>query len=106
MNKPLKAAFVFIAPEADPARDRQWVKTPAVHLLVVGVSDYKQAVQACKDMVRQEGIAAIELCGGFGNRGTALIAEAVADAAVVGVVRFDCHPGLGNQSGDTLFAPK
>lgn len=106
MSNPLKASFVFIAPQADPARDRQWVKTPAVHLLVVGVSDYNQAVQTCKDMVRQEGIVAIELCGGFGNRGTALIAEAVGDAAAVGVVRFDCHPGLGNQSGDALFAPK
>lgn len=106
MGNPLKASFVFIAPKADPARDRQWVKTPAVHLLVVGVCNYNQAVQTCEDMVRQEGIVAIELCGGFGNLGTALIAEAVGDAAAVGVVRFDCHPGLGNQSGDTLFAPK
>lgn len=103
MNDTLKAAFLFIAPEADPARDRQWVKTPVVHLLMVGVSTYSQAVAVCTEMVQQDGIGAIELCGGFGHRGTALIVDAVGDRASVGVVRFDGHPGLNNQSGDALF---
>lgn len=46
----------------------------------------------------------IELCGGFGAAGTARIAKAVEGKAAVGAVRFDIHPGLGNRSGDTLFA--
>lgn len=50
-----------------------------------------------------EGIEAIELCGGLGNRGTGRIADAVAGKAAVGVVRFDGHPGLGGKSGDELF---
>lgn len=99
----LKAAFVFVAPEADPEKHRQWVKTPAVHLVTVGVRDYAQAVTTCKELVQKEGVKAIELCGGFGSRGTAIIAEAVGDAAAVGAVRFDVHPGLGNVSGDTIF---
>lgn len=99
----LKAAFVFIAPQADPAKHRQWIKTPVVHLLTVGVKDYAEAVATCKELVESEGVKAIELCGGFGNRGTALIAEAVGTGVAVGVVRFDIHPGLGNASGDTIF---
>lgn len=101
MSEPLRAAFIFIAPEGDPKTHRQWVKTPQVHLLAVSVSSYEQAEQAAKDMVQNEGIAAIELCGGFGNQGTARIAAAV--DVPVGVVRFDVHPGLGNVSGDSLF---
>ena len=102
MTEPLKAAFIFVAPEADPSVHRKWVKTAKVHLLAVGVKDYTQAAATAKALVA-EGIAAIELCGGFGNRGTALIAEAVEGKIPVGVVRFDIHPGLGNVSGDTLF---
>ncbi|OIO01390.1 MAG: hypothetical protein AUJ49_07595 [Desulfovibrionaceae bacterium CG1_02_65_16] len=101
MSEPLKAAFIFIAPEADPAKDRQWVKTPMVHLLAVGVSNYDQAAALAKELVQKEGIGAIELCGGFGTLGTAKIAASV--KVPVGVVRFDIHPGLGNASGDTLF---
>jgi len=103
MAEILKAAFVFIAPEADPDRHRQWIETPAVHLLTVGVKDYAEAAATCKKLVRDEGVKAIELCGGFGNRGTALIAEAVGSGVAVGAVRFDVHPGLGNVSGDAIF---
>ena len=102
MSEILKAAFIFVAPAADPTVHRQWVKTAKVHLLAVGVKDYAQAVETARALVK-EGIAAIELCGGFGNRGTAMITEAVGDKIPVGVVRFDIHPGLGNASGDKLF---
>ncbi len=51
----------------------------------------------------EEGNTAIELCGGFGVEGTALVSKAVGDKALVGVVRFDNHPDLGNQSGDKIF---
>ena len=99
----LKAAFIFVAPEAEPAQHQAWVKTDQVHLLAVAVKDYAQAVETAKKLVDEQGIGAIELCGGFGTQGTALVAEAVAGKAVVGVVRFDIHPGLGNVSGDALF---
>jgi len=101
MSDVLKAAFLFVAPEADPKIHRQWVRTPKVHLLAIGVKDYAEAAAVARRLVAEEGIAAIELCGGFGNRGTALIAEAA--GVPVGVVRFDIHPGLGNASGDRFF---
>ncbi len=101
MDQILKAAFIFIAPEAEPREHRAWTRTPKVHLLTVGVGGYDQAVAVAREIVEKEGVAAIELCGGFGTAGTARVAAAV--PVPVGVVRFDIHPGLGNASGDTLF---
>ena len=98
----LKAAFIFLAPEVDPDKDRQIMVTSQVELTVVATNNYKEAEAVAIKLV-DEGIEAIELCGGFGNRGTARIAEAVAGKAAVGVVRFDGHPGLGGKSGDELF---
>lgn len=98
----LKAAFVFVAPDVDPAVHRQTVVTPAVELTAVAVNNYDEAVEVCQDLVA-EGIAAIELCGGFGHAGAAAVAQAVGDKAAVGVVRFDNHPGLEFKSGDALF---
>ena len=50
-----------------------------------------------------QGVKAIELCAGFGNEGTAMVAKAVKGKACVGTVRFDHHPGFDFQSGDELF---
>jgi len=99
----LQAAFIFLAPGADAATHRATVHTPGVDLTVIGVADYAGAEQAARSLVAQ-GIAAIELCGGFGIEGTARIARAVDGKASVGVVRFDGHPGLDGKSGDTIFA--
>ena len=98
----LKAAFIFLAPEVDPVIHRCQVMTPAVELTVVGVQDYAQAESVARALV-DEGITAIELCGGFGHAGTAEVVNAVQGKAVVGAVRFDCHPGLSGQSGDRIF---
>ncbi|MDD3364008.1 MAG: DUF6506 family protein [Syntrophomonas sp.] len=98
----LKAGFIFVAPEADYQKNRAVVETPVVELTVVGVKDYAMAAKAAKELV-DEGIGAIELCAGFGIEGTALVKKAVGDKAVVGVVRFDNHPGLGFKSGDEIF---
>jgi len=98
----LQAAFIFIAPGADPKKDRGTVETPSVALTSIGVSTYEQAVEVTKELVAQ-GIGAVELCGGFGIRGTYLVEQAASGKAKVGVVRFDAHPGLGFKSGDDLF---
>jgi len=98
----LKAAFIFLAPEVDPQKDRQTVVTSQVELTAVAAGNYKEAEAVALKLV-DEGIEAIELCGGFGNKRTARIVDAVAGKAAVGVVRFDGHPGLGGKSGDELF---
>ncbi len=104
MSAPLKAAFLFIAPEGNPAEHRQWVCTPAVHVLAIAVGSYAEAEALAPKLVAEEGIAAFELCAGFGHEGAARVAASV--QVPVGVVRFDGHPGLGNASGDSLFGAK
>lgn len=99
----LRAAFLFVAPEANPEAHRATVSTPAVELTVVGVSSYAEAERVARALV-EEGVGAIELCGGFGNEGVARIARAIEGKAAVGAVRFDCHPGLDGKSGDAVFA--
>ena len=99
----LKAAFIFVAPNADPEKHRSTVETPEVTLVVVGVENYAQAETAAKKLV-EDGVQAIELCAGFGMEGTARIKRAVGGKAAVGAVRFDSHPGLGGKSGDDIFA--
>lgn len=98
----LKAAFMFIAPEADPSKHRAVVDTPVVQLIVVGVKSYDEACKVAKELIN-EGVKAIELCGGFGHIGVAKVVEAVEGKAAVGVVRFDIHPGLEGKSGDEIF---
>lgn len=99
----LKAAFIFLAPGANAAQHRSVVRTPEVELTVVGVAGYAQAEQAVAALIG-DGVAAIELCGGFGHAGAARMAAAAAGRAAIGVVRFDGHPGLAGQSGDLSFA--
>ncbi|HVY15347.1 MAG TPA: DUF6506 family protein [Rhodopila sp.] len=98
----LQAAFIFLADGADAAKHHAVVETPQVTLTVVGVANYAAAESVTRDLVAR-GIVAIELCGGFGHAGTARIAAAAGDKAVVGAVRFDGHPGLGGKSGDAVF---
>lgn len=98
----LKAAFIFLAPEADPGKHRTTVDTPVVELTVVGVKNYAEAVETAAQLADQ-GVGAIELCAGFGVVGTAEIKKAVKGKAVVGAVRFDHHPGLEFKSGDDVF---
>ncbi|SHI91506.1 hypothetical protein SAMN02745751_01318 [Dethiosulfatibacter aminovorans DSM 17477] len=98
----LKAAFIFVAPKADPAVHRSEIETETLHLITVGVESYNEAAKAVEKLL-EEGVTAFELCGGFGHVGTAIVTEAVGDRGTVGVVRFDIHPGLDNRSGDELF---
>nr|WP_300090354.1 DUF6506 family protein [Sedimentibacter sp.] len=99
---PLKGAFIFIAPQGDPEVHKSVIDTGDVILTTVGVNSYEKAIQTAKKLA-DEGVSAIELCGGFGHKGTFMVSEAVKGKAVVGAIRFDIHPGLGNKSGDEFF---
>lgn len=98
----VNAAFIFVAPEADPKTHRTIVDTPVVSLTVVGVKNYDEAKVVAVELVEQ-GVKALELCAGFGNEGVAMISKAVEGKASVGAVRFDFHPGFDFKSGDELF---
>lgn len=93
--------FIFLNPQADE-NTKGTVETENVCFLTIGVKDYEQAAKTAKEFAEQ-GVAAIELCGGFGNMGVAKVTEAVAGKVQVGVVRFDNHPGYNGESGDMRF---
>ncbi len=97
-----KAAFIYVAPENDYKTHKAFIDSPVVSLTVVGVKNYDEAESVAKELVK-DGIAAIELCAGFGFEGVARISKAVEGKALVGVVRFDLHPAFDHQSGDKLF---
>ncbi|KMV30403.1 hypothetical protein AB733_12100 [Photobacterium swingsii] len=97
-----KAAFIFVAPNADPSQDYSWVRTNEVHVKTVAVSNYQQACELIDALV-EEGIKAAELCGGFGHQGVANVVKAANGRLHVGAVRFDNHPCLDFISGDALF---
>lgn len=99
----VKAAFIYVAPENDNKIHRAVIDSPVVQLTVVGVKNYQDAQDVALELV-EDGITAIELCAAFGSEGTAMIAKAVGDKAMVGVVRFDLHPAFNHQSGDRLFS--
>ena len=103
-SKKMKPSFVFmfIAPETDTKIHRSMIETPVIKLATVGVKSYKEAAKVAKELVAQ-GVGIIELCGGFGNEGIAIVSKAVKGKAIVGAVKFDLHPGLGFKSGDDLF---
>ena len=99
----IQAAFIFLAQGAEASKHRALVRTPQVDLTVVGVASYAEAEKTARALVA-DGVKALELCGGFGTAGVARISSAVAGKAVIGVVRFDGHPGLAGKSGDDIFA--
>ncbi|MDF2156057.1 DUF6506 family protein [Vibrio sp. CAU 1672] len=102
MSGVFKAAFIFVAPEAQPSMHSSWVKTKQVEVKTVAAVDYQQACELAESLVG-EGIQAIELCAGFGHIGVAEVVKAVDGRVPVGVVRFDKHPCLNFASGDELF---
>lgn len=73
-------------------------------MIVLGVGSYAMACIESKKLV-EEGVLMIELCGGFGTIGHAMVTEAVDGKIQVGVVRFDNHPGYDNLSGDARWLP-
>ncbi|WP_271272142.1 DUF6506 family protein [Aliamphritea hakodatensis] len=103
MSDTLKAAFIFITPDANPEQHQGWVSTPGVAVKTLAVSSYQQACDILPSLT-EEGITAIELCGGFGHQGVAQVTRAAAGRMHVGVVRFDQHPLLNFCSGDSLTA--
>ena len=98
-----KWAFLFLAGDADPIRDRREIKTEKTELTIVGCKNYAQAEEIAKEM-EAAGCTAIELCAGFGVEGVARMKRAVGKQVSVGAVRFDEQAAFSFQSGDDLDA--
>ncbi len=93
--------FIFVTEGCDPAVDHTYIPGDSINMQVVGVSTYSEGVEAAKKLAAA-GANAIELCPGFGVEGVAKIKAAV-PGIPVGVIRFDYHVCMDNQSPDDLF---
>ena len=82
-------AFLAHVPDAEAEKHRWLLETSKYKLFVVLVKDQDQAVEACKKLVKEEGIHSILLCPGFTHRDVAEIAEAVGGKVAVAVARGD-----------------
>ena len=83
----MKAAYIFICPEADSKKHRATVEIPTLRMTAVGVKDFDDAVNVAKSLV-EDGVQLIEVCGGYGAIGTAKIIEAVGDKVPVGAAYY------------------
>ena len=81
--------FLAHAPDAEPEKHRCLIETPKYKLLIRIVQRQTQAVEVCRDLVKEEGIHSILLCPGFTHQNVAEIAEAVGQNVGVFVARGD-----------------
>jgi hypothetical protein len=97
----IKWAFIAVSAAAEGQIHKSIISVPQREITTVLVPDYETAAKVARQLVT-EGISMIELCGGVGHAGVALIAQTVPEIPV-GVVRFDKHPALNGKSGDDIF---
>jgi hypothetical protein len=97
-----KEAVVIMALDGDPKKHRTTIKTSKLELttILIGLGDFDQAVEVCKDLVQKEGVQSILLCPGFTHQAIARIATAVGGKAAVNIARADI-PGT-NMVGEIL----
>ena len=82
-----KVVFLAHASDAEPERDRSLIETSVYKLFSVVVRDQAQAIEECKNLVKEEGIHSILLCPGFTDKNVAEITEAVGEDVGVAVAR-------------------
>lgn len=100
-----KVCWMFVNKEITEGVKRQVMCYGNSEMHTVGVNSYEKAAETAKALL-EEGVVMIELCGGFGNIGVAMVTEAVEGKIPVGVIRFDNHPGYDNESGDVRWLNK
>ena len=87
-------AYIYEHPGADPVTDRHVLERGGQRTVLVPVAEASQA-PAVAERLLAEGVALIELCGGFPLAAAAAVADAVGDRVPVGHVTFavDAVPG-------------
>jgi len=96
-----RAGLIAILEHSDPERFRSTIRLPAGDLEICIVESFQQAGEVAKGIVAR-GAVRIELCGGFGFTGAALVQSCVPDA-FVDAVFFPYHPLLGFKTAESHF---
>ena len=80
-------AYIFHAPETDPAKDRLVIRRAGCVSTLGGVPDQAAAIKVAQELVNS-GAKSIEVCGYFGPLGAAEIFKAVQGKVAIGCVMF------------------
>jgi len=88
-----KTVFIAHVPDADPEKHRCATETGMYKFIAVCVKNHAQAIDVCKQLVRDESINSVILCPGNTHKEVAEIAEAVGEGVGVSVARGD-GPGM------------
>jgi len=84
-----KVLFLTHAPDAIKDKNRSAINTGMCQLFTVVVGNQAEAVEVCKDFVKQETIDSVLLCPGFTHSDVAEIAEVVGSNVAISVARGD-----------------
>jgi hypothetical protein len=84
-----KVLFLAHAPDAVPEKHASMVETGKYKLFVRAVKSQSEALEACQNLVKKEGIHSILLCPGFTHANIAEIVEAAGTNVGVFVARGD-----------------
>ena len=95
-------AFIYVAPDTDPAADRVVIDRGGIQNVLVPVPEPSLSAEVAVQLV-DEGARLIELCGGHGLVWAATVIEAVGDRAPVGAVTFGPEAAGGLTAFRTLF---
>ena len=96
-------AFIFEAPETDPAVDRMVIERGGLRTTIVAVPEPSAATKVAADLV-EGGVQFIELCGGFEPIWTGRVIEATGGRVPVGAVGYAGGASVAKMA--EIFAPK
>lgn len=81
-------AYIFGHPGADPLADRTIIERDGARSILVPVAGEAEAPDVALELIDQEGVEAIELCGGFSAPDAARVIDAVDGRVPVGHVAY------------------
>ena len=87
-----KESIVILVPKAEPEQHCTSIVLPHFEFYAVLVPDVETGVREAVRLVEEKGVHVVNLCGGFSNTDTGMVAQAVGGRAAVAAARSD-NPG-------------
>lgn len=97
-------AYIYGHPESDPTSERTFLERAGQRTILVPVPDEGSAPEVALDLINQDGVELIELCGGFSASDAARVIEAVDGRVPVGHVAFALESVDGASAYKKKFA--
>jgi len=91
----VKLAFIIMSPDGDPEKHRTTITTSRLEIttVVVGLMNFNQAADVCRDLTQNKGVQGLILCPGCHHEAVAQIARAVGPGISIDVARGDVPSG-------------